>query len=153
MNEPRQPTLAHCSLIRQAAERLTCPQSSSPTPTKRHQSHCSMLRGAQLKGFPPHCTITIYGRNTGRDIETITNTNHHCSPLTCSLICKNHNTRICPFKSILKHEILYKEMTYQDQKVILSVKNTHVSDTFCISKEYTEINDCTVKKFNSNMII
>lgn len=37
----------------------TCPQRSSPTPTKRHQSHCSMLRGAQLKGFPPHCTITI----------------------------------------------------------------------------------------------
>lgn len=37
----------------------TWPHRSSPTPTKRHHSHCSTLRGAQLKGFPPNCTITI----------------------------------------------------------------------------------------------
>lgn len=38
----------------------TCPQTSSPIPTNRHQSHCSTFKGEQLKGFPPNCTITIY---------------------------------------------------------------------------------------------
>ncbi len=75
VNQACQPTLAQCCLTQQAEEQLTCPQSSSPTPTNRHQSHCSTLRGAQLKGFPPHCTITIYSRNTGRDIVTVTHTN------------------------------------------------------------------------------
>lgn len=67
VNQACQPTLALCGLTQQAEELLTCPQSSSPTPTNRHQSHCSTLRGAQLKGFPPHCTITICSRNTRKD--------------------------------------------------------------------------------------
>lgn len=70
-----QPTLVQCSLTQQAEELLTCPQSSSPTPTNRHQSHCSMLRGAQLKGFPPHCTITICTRNTRRHVIIVTHAN------------------------------------------------------------------------------
>lgn len=45
---------------------LTCPQTSSPTPTNRHQSHCSVDSGEQLKGFPPNWTMTICGRGVGR---------------------------------------------------------------------------------------
>lgn len=37
----------------------TWPQTSSPTPTKRHHSHCSVFSGEQLNGFPPNCTMTI----------------------------------------------------------------------------------------------
>lgn len=75
VNQPSQPTLAQCSLTQRAEELLTCPQSSSPTPTNRHHSHCSMLRGAQLKGFPPHCTITICGRHTRRHVIIVTHAN------------------------------------------------------------------------------
>lgn len=45
---------------------LTCPQTSSPTPTNRHQSHCSVDSGEQLKGFPPNWTMTICMRGVGR---------------------------------------------------------------------------------------
>lgn len=38
---------------------LTCPQSSSPTPMNTHQSHWSMVRAVQEKGFPPTWTMTI----------------------------------------------------------------------------------------------
>lgn len=44
---------------------LTCPQTSSPTPTNRHQSHCSVDSGEQLKGFPPNWTMTICRRGVG----------------------------------------------------------------------------------------
>lgn len=44
---------------RRTKQILTCPQTSSPTPTNRHQSHCSVDRGEQLKGFPPNWTMTI----------------------------------------------------------------------------------------------
>lgn len=44
---------------------LTCPQTSSPTPTNRHQSHCSVDKGEQLKGFPPNWTMTICRRGVG----------------------------------------------------------------------------------------
>lgn len=103
VNQACQPTLAQCCLTQQAEGLLTCPQSSSPTPTNRHQSHCSTLRGAQLKGFPPHCTITICSRNTGRDIVTVTRTNtvsrekpalHHLS-LLHQPVCPVENTSMC----------------------------------------------------------
>lgn len=73
-----QPTLAQCGWTQQDEE-LTCPQSSSPTPTKRHQSHCSTLRGAQLKGFPPNCTITICGRDTQGGISLLSDTQTQAS--------------------------------------------------------------------------
>lgn len=40
---------------------LTCPQSRHPKPKKTHHSHCSILSPTQLNGFPPNCTITIWG--------------------------------------------------------------------------------------------
>lgn len=37
-----------------------------PRPRKTHQSHCSTVRGTQLKALPPKCTITTWRRQKTR---------------------------------------------------------------------------------------